>query len=278
MVKIMSQPDILYQSSNIKYDKGFVYVASLKPKYYEYALVSAQSLRDFYPESNITLFTHIDFVDERAEKLFDKIYVNIPHSRRAKMWCMTHTPYDITVYNDADSIIRRPKIKKIFDQLDQNDMSFGPISDYTVSRESLCYADLNHKHKIKYHGSLCLYHKSDLNLNFHQTWYDEYLKQLRNPWEHAWADPIWKDYDMHTLWRITNNFNSDFSKFKKIKIGCLDTHWNAMYINKKRDLKEPPIVTQINRTFIENIYRDQYNKNIEYYGKKIKVENSGDFS
>jgi len=272
--------DLVYQSSDIKYDKGFVYVASLNPIYYEYALLSAQSLRDHYPETNITLFTHQDFVDERAEKLFDEIRVGIPHSRRAKMWCMAHTPYDITLYNDVDSYIRRRKIKKVFDQLDQHDMMFGTNLDYTVSKLALVYADKEHKHKITHHGSLCLYHKSDLNLDFHQTWYDEYIEQENSSWKYDWADPIWKKYDMHTLWRLMNNFDSKFDRFQNINIGLLERHWNNTFVDKKQDLSEPPVITQLNSIFIDRIkgQRELIEKNIEFYGKQKKLQEPGVFS
>jgi len=244
--------------------------------YYEYSLLSAQSLRDFYPEANITLFTHQDFVDERAEKLFDEIRVGIPHSPRAKMWCMARTPYDVTLYNDVDSYIRRRKIRKVFDQLDQNDMMFGTNLSYTVSKKELCYADKNHEHKITHHGSLCLYYKNDLNLDFHQTWYDEYIKQVSSPWEYDWADPVWKKFDMHTLWRLMNSFD----KFEKINIGLLERHWNNTFLDRKQDLSEPPIITQLNRSFINDInnQKEFINKNIEFYGKKKKTENPGEFS
>ena len=277
---VVSDNDIIHQSSDIKYDKGFIYVASLNPMYYEFSLLSAQSLRDYHSEANITLFTHQDFVDERAEKLFDEIRVGIPHSPRAKMWCMARTPYDVTLYNDVDSYIRRRKIRKVFDQLGQNDMMFGTNLLYTVAKEELCYADKNHEHEITHHGSLCLYHKTDLNLDFHQTWYDEYMKQLTTPWEHDWADSVWKKYDMHTLWRLINNFDSNFDKFEKINIGLLGRHWNNTFVDRKQDLKEPPVITQLNRYFINTIknQKELINKNIEFYGKKKKSTNSGEFS
>jgi len=272
--------ELVYKSPDIKHDKGFVYVASLIPSYYEFSLLSAQSLRDHYPEANITLFTHQDFVDGRAERLFDEIRVGIPHSRRAKMWCMARTPYDVTLYNDVDSLVRRSKIKKVFDQIKNYDMAFGSNLDYTVADPELVYADTNHEHKIIHHGSLCLYHKSDLNLEFHQTWYDEYIKQLSAPWEYDWADPVWKKYDMHTLWRLMSNNESRFDRYQKIKIKLLERHWNNTFIDRKQDLNEPPIITQLNRTFISGIneYQKSIDRNINYYEKKKKTENSGVFS
>jgi hypothetical protein len=43
---------------------GFLYVASQSAAFYKAAVNSAISLRDNYPEANITLFTHADFVKE----------------------------------------------------------------------------------------------------------------------------------------------------------------------------------------------------------------------
>ena len=86
----------------LKTSKGYIYVASLKKLYYELGIESATSLRDLYPEANITLFTHETFIDDdRPYKIFDNVVTNIPIHRRAKMWCMARTPYDYTFYNDC---------------------------------------------------------------------------------------------------------------------------------------------------------------------------------
>ena len=60
---------IFYLKKNIIMKKcGFVYIASLSKAYYKAAVNSAISLRDNYPEADITLFTHKTFLQEEDKK------------------------------------------------------------------------------------------------------------------------------------------------------------------------------------------------------------------
>ena len=52
---------------------GYVYVASLNKDYYRAAKMSAESLKDFYPEANITLFTHEEWVTDEDYLIFNNI-------------------------------------------------------------------------------------------------------------------------------------------------------------------------------------------------------------
>ena len=53
--------------------KGFVYVASLSSIFITAARYSASSLKDHWPEANITLFTHPRWVVQSDYLLFDQI-------------------------------------------------------------------------------------------------------------------------------------------------------------------------------------------------------------
>ena len=232
--------------------EGFIYVASVRKLYYELAIQSAQSLRDLYPEANITLFTHEIWVDDRAEQLFDNIVTNIPINERAKMWCMARTPYDKTFYNDTDSIIAHPDIKKVFNNLGdkilmcQNRM-------HTVSRTDLMYYDKNRQHEVTYHGAVAWYSKTDLNLEFMQTWFDEYIKQSREEWKYEWADNIWQKFDMFTLWRMTCGLFKEFDRFKDA-VGQGHQQYNCTILDGPEKIwsgGRPPTVIQIPRSTFE---------------------------
>jgi hypothetical protein len=43
------------------------------------ALFSATTLKDFFPNAHITIFTHSKFCDERVYKVFDNVITDIPY-------------------------------------------------------------------------------------------------------------------------------------------------------------------------------------------------------
>ena len=83
-----------------KQTKGFVVVASRNSNFYSYAINLIQSIKDYYPEALITLCTEERFLDGREEEADNVIFCDSHY--RAKLWGMANSPYDITMYVDAD--------------------------------------------------------------------------------------------------------------------------------------------------------------------------------
>jgi hypothetical protein len=262
--------------------RGFIYVASVNHLYYELALHSCATLRDYYPEAKVTLFTHESFVEDRARELFDDIITNIPIHTRAKMWAMARTPYEETVYIDCDSIIASKDIRKIHDFLQECDLFCGDNRDYTVSKFSLTTIDKAGKFEVKHHGSMWGYKKSDLTIEFMQTWFDEYLKQIEGPWKYdSFADSFWQQFDMFTLWRmITNHFDEGFAKFQDLKLKILPTRWNCSGQTLKHHLDGPKVIIQIDRNTLSKTSSRWWNeimerrKNVRYSIDKSKAKSS----
>lgn len=228
-------------------EKGFIYVASRDRMYYELALISCQSLKDFCPEMNVTLFTHEKFLDNRSD-IFDGIITEIPIHYRAKMWCMARTPYQKTVYNDCDSIIRHKDVRKIFDFMEDCDMFFGSQLLHTVSNYKWAYIDKNRTIQPKLHGSMCGYHKTDLNIDFMQTWFDTYVEQITTPWKYDKHHyPEWKLFDMFTLWRMTSGKFKEFDRFKELNITVLPRRFNNSGQDLPTDYEGTPVITQIDK-------------------------------
>jgi hypothetical protein len=237
---------------------GFIYVASIHQLYYELALYSATTLKDYYPEADITLFTHESFVDERAlTGLFDSVICRIPQSKRAKMWCMARTPYESsTAYIDCDSFIRHRDISRIHEFAHQNDLNFGSNALYTVASPRLVTVDKEGQYPAIHHGSICIYKSTPKNLSFHDAWYTEYHKQIsEDPWPYEdWAHPIWRNFDMFTLWRMAFNHNNEFPQFEDLSVESIPHRWNATTLHHKSDIgKNPPVVVQIDRNTIAEI-------------------------
>ena len=246
-------------TNGIESDDGFLYVASRNRLYYELGILSCESLKSYSPKTHVTLFTHENFVDDRC-KIFDKVITEIPIHYRAKMWCMARTPYKgRTVYNDCDSLINHRDVSKIFDQLNDCDIFTGSNALYTVGDIKWCFIDKERTILPENHGSLIGYHGTQLNLDFMQTWYDEFIKQVTNPWpysDHYYSD--WQQFDMFTLWRLASKRFDEFSRFFDLRIKILERRWNITVQDIKTDLPAPPVVVQISKTSWSRmeIYKD----------------------
>ena len=102
--------------------KGYVVVASRTKFFYVSAINLIESILDFHPEAKITLVTEERFLDKRSE-VCDKIIFCDDH-KRAKLWGMARTPYDITFYIDADTECEHEDIANVFDLLGDDDIQF----------------------------------------------------------------------------------------------------------------------------------------------------------
>lgn len=242
----MNEPVLKY-SNNKQLQTGFIYVATKDRLYYELALLSCQSLKDYYPESSVTLFTHEDFLDERS-KLFDNVYVNIPIHTRAKMWCMARTPYDRTIYIDCDSIIRHKDIKIMHDFLDECDLFCGSNLQYTVSNFKWAFIDKDWTFNIEYHGSMWGYHKNEKCLDFMQTWFDEYIKQINSDWTYDKYHKEWQQFDMFTLWRMTSKKFDEFKRFDDLNIKILPRRFNITAQDIIKEVQGKPVIQQIDKS------------------------------
>jgi len=85
----------------VEKSKGFLLVASKKRNFYLYALNLAESIRDYYEDCKICLVTEERFIDDRGREVADDIIFCDDHYR-AKLWGMAKSPYDLTMYIDAD--------------------------------------------------------------------------------------------------------------------------------------------------------------------------------
>jgi len=103
-------------------NNGFLYVGSLTKPYYDAAVMSAESIKDYWPEAKCMLFTNEPWVAERRDsRIFDKIVTNVPAHCRAKLWALNRTIFDKTAYMDADTYCESEDIKYIFDELTDNE-------------------------------------------------------------------------------------------------------------------------------------------------------------
>ena len=102
--------------------KGYVIVASRKKFFYVSAINLMESIKDYYPEAQITFVVEERFLDGQ-ERIADNVIFCDNHAR-AKLIGMAKSPYDITFYVDADIECEHEDIATIFDKLDGHDLMF----------------------------------------------------------------------------------------------------------------------------------------------------------
>jgi hypothetical protein len=222
--------------------KGFVIVASRNSNFYIYACNLIESIRDWYPDANITLFTEERFIDHRADEA-DNVEICDNHYR-AKLTGMAQTPYDITMYVDADMECEHEDIAKVWDEMKDYDLVFHELNK---EREKF-YAIREFKfdggvEKYKLCGGVCLYRSSNpLVKEFMEDWDDLYRRQHSGQWKpDGFDDDIWnkdlKHFDQTTLWWLTEKVE----KYKGLKIGIFDDdiRWNYFTQYDYSGLKKP---------------------------------------
>ena len=229
--------------------KGFVIVASKNQNFYTYAVNLMESIKDFYPEALITLVTEERFIDKRADEADQIIFCD--NHYRAKLWGMSQSPYDITMYVDADMDCEHEDIAKVWDELGDRDMVFHEL---TPEREKY-YAIREFRYdggieKFTLCGGVCLYRSGNpLVREFMEEWFELFNKQHNNMWmpkgfEKQQWDRDLKHFDQTTLWWLTEREE----KYKDLKIGIFhdDIRWNYFtqygYEGLKSIEGKPPIL------------------------------------
>tara|TARA_B100000073_G_C23715667_1_gene565835 strand:- start:561 stop:1277 length:717 start_codon:yes stop_codon:yes gene_type:complete len=235
--------------------KGYLYVASLNKDYYRAAKMSAESLKEFYPEADITLFTHEEWVTEEDHLLFNNIITkDVPVNNRAKLWALSQTPYDLTMYLDCDTVIEHEDISTVFDYIGNYDIIFTRNRPYNAK-----ITKLNDREEMIYHCGIFAY-KRNLNVRtLMDNWYREYLIQI-DP-EYC-LDPYpekVRPWDTFTMWWLLNKTHLKHS----INVGEFplpDARWNFCMGQRPEELEDTDVIIRhyvLNRVFDSDEYYRQ---------------------
>ena len=221
------------KAPNTAVTKGYLLVASTSVAYYKAAVRCAISLRDHYPEANITLFTHEAFVNDKDRSIFDNIITGIPIHSRAKLWALDKTPYDITLYLDCDTEIWHEDISQVFDYLGDNDIAITNIREYAGKGTSVSDTE-----NMTYHCGMFVYRKTEKTLEFMRKWWNDYIIQTTSePWPYPNYDSKMKPWDQFTFWRLLKEDPS-------IKVSVLpdDARWNFIWVYNENETDKPIVV------------------------------------
>ena len=217
-------------------NNGFLIVASVSTAYYKSAIQLAGSILDFYPEAKITLFTQPELFDERHRNMFDVVDLSAPHHKRAKLFALPKTSYDITAYIDADCEVRSEEISTIFDQLGDNDIVLTKIRHY--SGADLVISDTE---TMYWHCGVFLYNNKKKTLQMMQDWWKEYDLQISSP---EWLWPQHRKemmgWDQYTFYRLYTS-----KKYSTVKLDAFpgeDARWNYVFNYKPEEITKEPII------------------------------------
>ena len=232
----------------LKESKGYLVVASKNSNFYSLAINCIESLKDYYPEAKVCLVTEEIFLDGREYIADDIIFCGSHY--RDKIWGMAHSPYDLTMYIDADCEIEHEDIKTVFDEIGDNDMVFHEL-DIRGKNNFAIYDFLvdNVKESYNWCGGVCLYR----NKEFMKDWYELFLKQESDKWTpnmQPWN--VLKYFDQTTLWWLLNKSE----KYDTIKVGNFkdNLRWNYYTTYEKTNLKpEKPIIIKHYSNIAEKI-------------------------
>jgi len=235
--------------------KGYLVVASRSKFFYHSALNLIESIKDFYPEAKCCLVTEEHFLDDRGRSVADDI-IHCDDHKRAKLWGMAQSPYDLTFYIDADTECEHEDIETIFDKFDGHDMMFTGLPP----ERHYCYAEVYFPGATKPDGTkagfdlcggVCLYDMTNpLVKEFMEDWFDLTVEQYAGRWWPKKEDGTedlenypasFKRWDQFSLWWLVNRE----PKYADLKVGVLDddARWNY-YSRYKGELKHnrDPIV------------------------------------
>lgn len=209
--------------------RGYVVVASRRSFFYVSALNLIESIRDFHPDAKVCLVTEEKFLDGR-EKIADQVILCDDH-KRAKLWGMAKSPWDLSFYIDADTEVEHEDIEHVFDELGDYDVMFTGLPE----ERSYCYAELKFPGgQFELCGAVCLYDmRNSLVREFMNDWYDLTVKQYANEWWPTKSDGSWDEelyprslarWDQFSLWWLVNKE----PKYQNLKVGIFedDARWN----------------------------------------------------
>jgi len=213
--------------------KGYLSVATKKQNYYTYAINLIESVKDYYPDAEYCLVTDEEFLDGR-ESIADHLILTEDEAignYRAKMWGMTRSPFDQTMYLDADMTCEHEDIEFVFDDLRDRDMVFHELSKERERFYAVKYFTYEGKQEhMKLCGGVCLYNSAKpIVREFMNDWWEYYYKQKWGGWmpegfnKEEWAKNL-RVFDQTTLWWLTEKED----KYKDLNIGYFDDdiRWN----------------------------------------------------
>ena len=231
--------------------KGFLAVASRRKNFYYSAINLLEGIKDYYPEAQTCLVCD-EWMHDREPDIDHIIFTEKQDDYRAKMWGMWKSPFDITLYMDADMECVHEDISTVFDMMGDHDLMFQEL---TKERDPVFKNRHFPKGSFQYNGGVCMFNSGKPHVrDFMHRWWELFTEQYNDRWWPAGPDGGWDDvgygkrtemkhWDQFTLWYLLN----EESKWSDIDVGVFedDLRWNYFTHFKRFGLipnKEPVIL------------------------------------
>ena len=153
-------------------DRGIVYVATKQDRYLEEAFLSANSVKERYPDLAITLFTDLPGHALCATGCFDRVEPIEGVKGFASAWAegqlnrlyqLPRTPYAHTLHLDTDTRVLTEDVPWLFDLLDQIDVAMvETTTDDSYSRKLFG--------RPMFNAGFLLYRRNDRVWGFLEEW------------------------------------------------------------------------------------------------------------
>lgn len=245
---------------NEKPTKGYMVVASGTRGWYDLGINLINSIKDFDPEAKVCFVTEKIFCNGEESVADYLIYCG--DFIREKLTALSKSPFDITMYIDADCEVQHEDITTAFDMLGNYDLMFTPL----VEDRARYFKDSKWKDgRLEINGGVFIYDtRKPIVKDFMEDWDHYYRLQRQKMW---WPDmkdgkPDYSHYPQHleqwdqfTLWWLINKN----PKYKNIKLKFFDEEirWNwYTYYDEEIDnyTGKPRIIFHCSGTTIKNRY------------------------
>lgn len=191
-----------------------------------------------HTDLEITVLSNLKKRTEKWDKIANVKFINFDletkDNRKVKTSMINHSPYDKTIYIDADSIVQRAGIEKIFDKLGSADILLNvygkwvdriPLSYYRVAMTRL-------KETMPiyiYYGAFVGFTKSDGAVNFFKQWNNNYKISLIAREMPSLACTIKKDTKLNL---VKCNSKDNIFSWKVNPLAIIQHEYGALYWRK----------------------------------------------
>ena len=113
-------------------NRGYLVVATLSKPFYDAAIMAIESLKDEVPNAKVAFYTHEEWIEDRHRHLFDHLTTPVPVHCRTKLWALPLSPFDQTIYLDADIMVLSDEIEEVWDHLGNHDVVMSENRPYNA--------------------------------------------------------------------------------------------------------------------------------------------------